>query len=101
MQDEIKKKLAQFHEYNEEARKHFGAHQMVDGQPLQMHTEKDLMLYAKWRTKADIALNEFHTLLVENYPGKLPFTPKQLQEENKEFNAKLVRTQTWLDTHSL
>lgn len=92
MDDEIKKKLAEFHEFNNEARKHFSAHELVLGQPLQIHTGKDLMLYAKWRTKADITLNEFHTLLVQSNPGKLPYTLDQLYREKAEFEAKLSRT---------
>lgn len=100
MDDEIKKKLAEFHDYNAEARKHFGAHELAFGEPLQIHTEKDLMLYAKWRTKADIALNEFHTLLAHNNPGKLPYTLAQLQKEKAEFEAKLGRTEDWLEKHS-
>lgn len=99
MDDEIKKILAEFHKFNDEARKHFGAHKLVNGQPLHIHTEKDLMLYAKWRTKADIALNEFHALLVKNNPSKLPYTLDQLQKEKAEFEAKLSRTEDWLNEH--
>jgi|GEM_PF-3084396 len=96
MEDEIQQKLKEFHKCNEEARSHFSAHLLKPGEPLHLHTERDLLLYAKWRTKADIALNEFYTLVTKMYPERLPWTLEQLVQENKEFHRKLARTEEWL-----
>ena len=100
MNNEIKQKLEEFHNCNDQARNHFSAHEFNSGEPLHMHTQRDLLLYAKWRTKADIALNEFNALVAELYPGKLPWTRKQLDQENKKFREKLARTEEWLSQHS-
>lgn len=96
MSNEVKNKLEEFHQCNEEARKHFSAHELKPGQSIHMHTQVDLLEYSKWRTKADIALNEYHALLVEQNPGKLPWTLEQLEKENEEFKGKLKQTEGWL-----
>ena len=99
MKEDIKSKLDEFHKCNEEARKHFRAHLLKPGEPLHVHTEKDMMLYVKWQTKADIALNEFHAIVATLNPGKLPWDLEFLQRENKELKDKLERTEQWLTIH--
>ena len=92
----MKKKLEQFHEFNGEARKHFSAYKLVPGERVHMHTEVDMMQYSKWRTKADIALNEFHQLLTANIPTQLVYSLEELERQHSELLEKLKRTETWL-----
>lgn len=101
MDDEIQKKLQEFHEYNDQARKHFRAYELKPGEPLHVHTEADLMQYSKWRTKADIALNEFHLLLMDRHPGKLPWSTEQIEHQNKELHDKLAKAESWLKSHNI
>ena len=100
MQDEINNKLSEFHEYDDEAKKHFRAHELKPGQPIYYHTESDMMDYSKWRTKADIALNEFHALQVKLHPNKLPWSLKQLSDEHSELINKLNTAENWLKEHN-
>jgi len=98
MNDEIKATLDDFHTCNEQARSHFKAYEVIPDKSLRMHTQKDLMLYSKWRTKADLALNRFHTLLAQSHPGKLPYSLAELEKERANLQAKLDHTETWLSS---
>jgi hypothetical protein len=100
MNKEMKEKLEKFHEYNEKARSHFIAYELKPGEPIHMHTEVDMMQYTKWRTKAEIELNEFHQILTINTPTKLVYTLGELKAQHSELLEKLERTEAWLKTHA-
>lgn len=101
MSETIKQKLDEFHTCNEEARQHFSTHELNPGETMDTHTQMELLEYAKWRTKADIALNEYRTLLVKQFPGQLRWNLEELNTENNDLKRKLIQIEGWLsDKHS-
>ncbi|MDB5161223.1 MAG: hypothetical protein JWO96_603 [Candidatus Saccharibacteria bacterium] len=99
MGEEIKAKLADFHKFNDMARKLFSASELIPGQPVKVHTLTDLMESSKWRTKANIALNEFHQLLASEV-NTFPYNISELEKEKVQLEAKLKETEDWLSNNS-
>lgn len=96
MEDEIKDLLDEFHKSNEEARNHFDALKYIPGEPFNSDIRKSLLLYNKWRTKADVALNSYNSILTRLNPSKLPWTAEQLRQEHEDLQQKLIRIEEML-----
>ncbi|MEI7674712.1 MAG: hypothetical protein WCI60_03170 [bacterium] len=82
--------MKDFHLCNEKARSYFDALEYKPNQPLSSDIRKSLLLYNKWRTKSDIALNEYNASLIKFNPNKLPWTLKQLEQESITLKDKLA-----------
>jgi hypothetical protein len=100
MDEEIKHKLSEFNEYRAKTSELNFASFVKPGEPVKFATEYDLLLYGKWRTKADIALNEVHTLQAKKYPQSSPWSLRQLEEERRELIKKLKQNEEWLKERS-
>jgi hypothetical protein len=99
MNEEIQEKLNEWREYQKMAQKYTIAHEVKPGEPLHMSTEVELMMYDKWRTKADIALNEAHTLSAQQHPDRSPWSTEQLESEQQRLIQKLKFAEDWLKKH--
>ncbi|HTE21626.1 MAG TPA: hypothetical protein VK674_01150 [Candidatus Limnocylindria bacterium] len=94
MEEDIKRKLAEFRELQQKARRLSLAHWVEQGKLGKITTEKELLEYSKWRTKAGIALNEFHDLLNQRHPEQQLWS--NLEAERKRLIEKLKHTEELL-----
>lgn len=94
MEEQIKKRLAEFREFQQKARQLSPAYWVEQGRTGKVTTEQELLEYSKWRTKADIALNEFHELLNQRHPDRQLWSG--LEDEKKQLIKKLKHTEEML-----